>query len=450
MEVEKFYDHSNESVQAPPPSVCNPAPSNTQAAPTTSDNDQEPTHTKTFDPPPNGGLLAWLHVLAGFMLFFNTWGLLNTFAFFQLYYESGALFTESSSNISWIGSIQAYLVMLVGMLSGPIFDRGHIRFLLITGAFGIFFGLMMLSICNTYWQVLLTQGFVVGAGAGCLFVPCVSILPTYFSTRIGLAIGLAVSGSSLGGVIYPIILFKLVGQIGFRRAVRVVAFITLGTLLIPIAVMRLRVRAAKPRQLVDFSAFKDVPFMIFTVSTLLSFVGLAAALFYIPFYAQEQRILDSDLSFYSVAIYNAASCLGRTLPNILSDKIGPFNVLAPCTIITGILLFGLIAVSHEGAMIGVTVLTGFFSGVLISLPPICFNALTEDKGLLGSRIGMGFGIVGFGLLIGGPGAGSILGTTEPLNWSGLWAFAGVMTCIAGAVYIGLRLSRSDLTVVAKA
>src|ERR1700761_2660981 len=148
MEDEKFYDHSNETVQAPPPSVCNPAPSNTQAAPTTSDNDQEPTHTKTFDPPPNGGLLAWLHVLAGFMLFFNTWGLLNTFAFFQLYYESGALFVESSSNISWIGSVQAYLVMLVGMLSGPVFDRGHIRLLLVTGAFGIVFGLMMLSICN--------------------------------------------------------------------------------------------------------------------------------------------------------------------------------------------------------------------------------------------------------------------------------------------------------------
>jgi hypothetical protein len=30
-------------------------------------------------PPPNGGLKAWLQVLGGFFLFFNTWGILNTF-----------------------------------------------------------------------------------------------------------------------------------------------------------------------------------------------------------------------------------------------------------------------------------------------------------------------------------------------------------------------------------
>ena len=30
-------------------------------------------------PPPNGGTKAWLQVLGGFFLFFNTWGILNTF-----------------------------------------------------------------------------------------------------------------------------------------------------------------------------------------------------------------------------------------------------------------------------------------------------------------------------------------------------------------------------------
>ena len=30
----------------------------------------------TVGPPPNGGLRAWLIVLGGFMLFFNTWGIL--------------------------------------------------------------------------------------------------------------------------------------------------------------------------------------------------------------------------------------------------------------------------------------------------------------------------------------------------------------------------------------
>ncbi|KAI6891234.1 hypothetical protein KC318_g13913, partial [Hortaea werneckii] len=63
-------------------------------------------------PPPNGGLTAWLQVVGSWMLFFNTWGILNTFGVFQTYYESGELFSTSSSNISWIGSIQALMVLL--------------------------------------------------------------------------------------------------------------------------------------------------------------------------------------------------------------------------------------------------------------------------------------------------------------------------------------------------
>lgn len=77
------------------------------------------------------------------MLFFNTWGILNTFGVYQTYYESGQLYTESSSNISWIGSIQAFMVLLVGAFVGPIYDRGYFRQLLIFGSFMIVFGHMV-------------------------------------------------------------------------------------------------------------------------------------------------------------------------------------------------------------------------------------------------------------------------------------------------------------------
>ena len=101
------------------------------------------------------------------------------------------------------------MLLIVGFISGPIYDRGYLRILLIIGTFGVVFGHMMLSLCHEYWQVLLAQGFTVGIGAGCLFVPSVAILPTYFSTRLGLAVGVAAAGSSFGGVIYPIVLFRL-------------------------------------------------------------------------------------------------------------------------------------------------------------------------------------------------------------------------------------------------
>lgn len=88
--------------------------------------------------------------------------------------------------------------MLVGALTGPIYDAGYFRALLMTGSFLVVFGQMMVSLCHEYWQVLLAQAFCIGIGAGCLFVPSVAILSTYFSTKVATAMGLAAAGSSLG------------------------------------------------------------------------------------------------------------------------------------------------------------------------------------------------------------------------------------------------------------
>jgi hypothetical protein len=67
---------------------------------------------------PNGGLRAWLQVLGSFFLFCNTWGVTNTYGVFQTYYELDLLRNSNPSAISWIGSIQAFLLMLVGALTG--------------------------------------------------------------------------------------------------------------------------------------------------------------------------------------------------------------------------------------------------------------------------------------------------------------------------------------------
>lgn len=106
--------------------------------------------------------------------------------------------SQSPSNISWIGSIQSYIPLAVGVIIGPIYDAGYVRHLLIVGTFLTVFGMMMTSICTAYWQVVLAQAFCVGIGAGCIYLPSIAILPTYFSTRKALASGIAASGSSVG------------------------------------------------------------------------------------------------------------------------------------------------------------------------------------------------------------------------------------------------------------
>ncbi|GIJ99638.1 hypothetical protein Aspvir_003639 [Aspergillus viridinutans] len=401
-------------------------------------------------PPPNGGLMAWLQVAAGFVLFFNTWGMINTFAVFQTYYESGELFQASSSEISWIGSIQCFLLQLTGLIAGPIYDRGHLRLLLLTGSFLVVFGLMMLSLCKEYWQALLAQAFCIGIGGGLLFTPTVSLLPTWFSTHMGLAVGIASSGSSLGGIIYPIVLYRLLGPVGFPWAVRTLGFIALGTFVIPLAVMRVRIRAPKPRAVVDWSAFTDVPFMVFTLSVVILFIGNAVLIFYISFYPENRGFTDTSLAFYMVAIFNAGSFFGRIAPNALSDRIGVFNTMVPITLLLGVTVLCMLGVHNEAGMIVEALVTGFFSGVVVALPPVCFRVLTANKSMIGTRIGQGFAIGGLGLLIGGPSGGAILGKNEPLDWTGLWVYGGVAGCVAGLILVVVRIMKAGVSLKVKA
>ena len=116
---------------------------------------------------------------------------------FQAYYDT-ALPASSSSRISWIGSLQLCIFIVGTSVVGPIYDIGYLRSLLSTGTLLTVFGMMMTSLGSAYWQFLLAQGVCMGLGMTCLFVPCVAVLPPYFSSRRALAMGLAASGSSIG------------------------------------------------------------------------------------------------------------------------------------------------------------------------------------------------------------------------------------------------------------
>jgi MFS family permease len=293
----------------------------------------------------------------------------------------------------------------------------------------VVFGHMMLSLCHEYWQVLLAQGFCIGIGFACLFVPSVAILSTYFTTKIAAATGLAASGSSLGGVLYPIILNRLIPRIGFPWAVRTIGFICLGTLLVPNIVMKVRVLPPTRRALIDPSAFKHVPFVMFCLASFVTFCGLFQPFFFVQSYSLADHIAGETLTFYLLSILNATSVFGRIVPNILADKVGPLNVIVPCAIITGILILCLIAVKNVGGILVFVLLFGFFSGSLVSLPPTVVVHLTQDRRFIGTRMGMCFAFTAIGALISTPIGGALLKVHN--NFWPTWVFGGVLATTGG-------------------
>jgi MFS family permease len=125
-------------------------------------------------------------------------GMTNTFGAFQTYYINILLPESSPSAISWIGSIQTFTMMFVGVLSGRLLDAGYLRPQLCAGIFLEVLGLIMTSISTKYWQVLASQGLCVGLGAGLLYLPGVAVPAQYFSSKVMFATGIVATGSSMG------------------------------------------------------------------------------------------------------------------------------------------------------------------------------------------------------------------------------------------------------------
>ncbi|EHK49605.1 hypothetical protein TRIATDRAFT_50392 [Trichoderma atroviride IMI 206040] len=392
---------------------------------------------KAPDAPPNGGLVAWLQVLGGFFIFFNSWGIVNTYGAFQSFYETELLQNETGSTISWIGTFQAFLLIALSIFSGPIFDRGYLRELFWVGSFLVVFGLMMSSLATKYYQLFLSQGLCVGIGGGCLFLPCVAVVSTYFTTKRALAISIVASRGSVGSTIYPIVFRRLQPAIGFPWAIRVIAFIALGCLLGSISIMKSRLSpSGHARKLVDLAAFKNVPYTVFTAGLFFVFVGLYVPIFDVVVDAQIGSHVNEDLSFYILSILNAASAFGRVIPGQLADLFGSMEVIIACTVTSAVFAYGWIGIHSLGGSIAFSIVYGFVSGAVVSVQASVVASLVPDVRYIGTWMGMSLFVAGLGILIGSPIAGVLVtsGTrafVDPFIFSGTFTITGaILFCIA--------------------
>lgn len=81
---------------------------------------------------------------------------------------------NSSSEIAWISTTCGFILLFSGVVTGPLFDYGFYRPLLLIGSLLEVLGLMTLSVSTTYYQVLLSQGVCIGLGGGMLYIPSIA------------------------------------------------------------------------------------------------------------------------------------------------------------------------------------------------------------------------------------------------------------------------------------
>ncbi|KAI0856690.1 major facilitator superfamily domain-containing protein [Xylaria cubensis] len=397
-------------------------------------------------PPPDGGLKAWTQVTMGFFILFSTWGYANSFGAFQTYYEQ--TLPESPSTISWIGGIQIFLSLTVGVVSGRLLDAGYFIPTFIVGIITQVIGIFLMSISTKYWQLFLTQGVLSGTGAGIYFTPAISLVNTYFDKRRGLAVGLATTGNSVGGIVYPLIVRALIPKLGFAWTTRVIGFLTLGLLVFALAFMRPRLPPRRSGPIIDLGAFKDLNYTGFLTSCFFVYWANYYTFYYIGSYGVKALNLPYSSASVLVVIINGVGLPFRILVPMIADRIGNLNVIVPVSILWAIVSFTWLAVDDIAGYYAFTVVYGIFAASFQCLFPSTVSRITLRLDTIGTRLGMAFGVSAVASLTGPPIGGAIQtasggGFRAPQIW------AATVTLVAALLFTALRIHMGGLNLKSK-
>ncbi|KAF5227956.1 hypothetical protein FAUST_11434 [Fusarium austroamericanum] len=291
-------------------------------------NDEQGQCCDTIEDPPDGGLQAWLQVVTGHLVMFNSWGYFISFGIFQPHYESE--FSLPPSTVSWIGSLQVCLIFFIGTFSGRAFDAGYYRTALVAGLFLQILGIFMTSIVTAYWQVLLAQGICQGLGNGILFAPTIANMSTYFTRKKTIAISAAACGAATGGMVFPLIAQQLLPKIGFRWTVRVMGLVVIVVSSIVLLLARTRLKARKAGPLVEWAAFKEPSYVLFAVAMFFTLWPTWISYNYARQYATDKLGGSASDSFLMLIAINAVGIPGRMISAFLADRLfGAINVFIP-------------------------------------------------------------------------------------------------------------------------
>ena len=239
---------------------------------------------------------------------------------------------------------------------------------------------------------------------------------------------------------FPVILRELEPHIGFGWATRVCGFIALGALLFAMFVMRRRPIPMERRKLIQLAAWKEPPYVLFTIGLTLGFMGSYIPFYYISDYAADKTNASERLAFYFVPIMNSASVFGRIIPNILADRLGAINTLTPCAFVCALLVLAWIGIKNVAGLIVFALLYGFFVGTYVSLSTPAVAALTDDVKVLGTRLGMSLACAGIGILVGNPIGGALI-DPEKGEFVKMQVFCGIVIAVSGVIMTFARLTK---------
>ncbi|KAL1686371.1 major facilitator superfamily domain-containing protein [Schizophyllum commune] len=368
-------------------------------------------------PPVDGGFGAWSFLAAAFMVETIAWAFSTAYGTLLYAYMEDPTFgsqPHATSLLALIGPIGSGIMYCLCPALNPLLTRypRAARPIVWAGTLICFVSLFASSYARTVIQLVALQGVLYSIGGTMVYVPTIFYMSQWFVERRGVANGVMMAGTSLGGVLLPLVLPPLLARVGLGGTLRIFAGVTTAALVPFLPFIRGRVpetvgrgRGARARDVreagrgdVRESDARDTAstrgdgreagrsgegsraggadsttaakrwwtepsfLLLLAVNTLQAF-GYFAPMLWLPTFASELN-LSPFKSSVSLSVLNAGAALGRISTGFLSDRFNPWAVAfltLLTTALSAFVLWGVLAYTYAG-LLAFSVVYGAFSG----------------------------------------------------------------------------------------
>ena len=307
---------------------------------------------------------------------------------------------------------------LGGVVMGRLSDRIGVMKPALVGGICLGLGYLAAAYANSLWSFTLAHGVLIGfLGMSPFMAPLVADISNWFTRRRGLAVGIVVSGSYLGGAIWPQVIQHYVDTLGWRTAYFGLAVFCFASVVLrgPLLGRRQTGAADDGRNGDRVAGARPLGLAPGQLQSLLCCAGIGCC---VAMAMPQVHLIAhaTDLGFTAargaqmLSLMLACGIVSRLVSGVLSDRIGG---LAALLIGSGLQTLALIAFMFADTLTGLYIVAAFFGlsqGGIVPAYAIIVRTYFPP-GDAGGRIGVVLLFTLIGMAVGGWMAGAIFDLT---------------------------------------
>ncbi len=373
---------------------------------------------------------AWVVVWATFVCLALIFGVSYSFAAF---FESFASeFSAQRADVSWIFGLSGFVYFVLGAGGGMLADRLGPRTVCSAGMALIALGLLATSWASSLLAVYISYGFLVGLGIALVYTPSIASVQPWFTTRRGLAGGIASSGVGAGTLLVPVLVAMAIGPLPWREAMQLLALAVLVLGLLAASLLR-RAPAAQASGAGGSGAGLSLRETLRspTFGWLYLATVLASPVMFIPFAHVSASARDLGLgeafAVGLVGLIGVGSLVGRFAIGLVADRLGRAQTLVLMQLSMGASYALWAAAGGQGLLLVFALWFGLSYGSIVSLlPAICMDYFGGKS--VASVVGTLYSGAAVGNLLGPVLAGAAFDRSG--HYLGVMAVCGVLSLVA--------------------